>query len=475
MAVTDLSFFNPLNWFGGRFRQALRAAGGTGLYRSYFLGSNTPVLVDVNRLFDVYQECPTVNVVIDKKADMLSVGRLKVRNKKTGEDIENHWALEFMKNPNPLQSQREYIKEFSIYYDIYSNAFVYRNMMLSGKPAALWNLPPGNMKINPTGNWLDQTTLDGIIKNYELLNTSNGIQRTFNTSEVKYINTGVSKSVLVAESKLVALQLPVSNIIGAYKSRNLFLYKGPKIIVSQKSAADADARPMGEPERKRIEAQMNDVDYGIADGQSHSILSTSSLVVDKVSYPTKDLMLFEEIEADNADVCGAYGMNKYIFPWFKDSTYENQKQGEISTYQSTIAMAAESFCNFHDILLGLGENEELYMCFKHLSIMKEDELKEAQELKTKVESIAAMVVANIINPAQAQALIQAETDFVVDKNLESTNTTINRLREFSPLVATKLIDAITTNQILEILGLPGIGPEGDKPRNASANQNTNNQ
>lgn len=107
--------------------------------------------------------------------------------------------------------------------------------------------------------------------------------------------------------------------------------------------------------------------------------------------------------------------------------------------------------------------------------MKEDELKEAQELKTKVESIAAMVVANIINPAQAQALIQAETDFVVDKNLESTNTTINRLREFSPLVATKLIDAITTNQILEILGLPGIGPEGDKPRNASANQNTNNQ
>lgn len=472
MAVITNTFNAIGRMFGGMFSTALNATKRP-LWRNYFIDRRAPVLVDMENLIDVYQACPHLQIVINKKAEMLSNGVFKIRKKEDKSPVEKHWAIDLMKNPNALQPQKEFINEYSIYNDIYSNSFIYRNSAFTGsKPAALWNLPPALMKIIPTGKWLDQTTLNGIIERYEMYGTDGNAIKQFTPEQVMHINSGISKSILVSDSKLLALQLPISNIIGALKTRNLFIYHGPKNLVSSKSSDGEGAIPLGKEEKKRVENTFNRVDYGIQDHQSHTVVTTASLTVEKMSYPTKDMMLFEEIEDDFSAICGAFGMDRDLFPSTKGATFENKKQGEQTTYQSTIQTAASSFCNFIDTLFGLDkEGLESYLDYSHLAVIQEDEGAKATAQKTKIDSIIAMVTGNVINPAQAQEIIQRTLGIDIDETLASNNTTVNRLREFSPLVANKLLDSLTTNQALALLDLPGIGPEGDKPRNQTQQSN----
>lgn len=462
--------FHPLDfigWFGGKFSRelSLDRNKGTTWYSS---NDRTPIWVDTNNLYDVYQSCPPLFVILNTKAEMLANGCLKVRKKSDKSDVEKHWSLDLLKNPNPLRSQRSYIYEYSLYTDIYANNFNYRNSVYGSKPRAIWNLDPEMIKVVPTGKWIDQVDLKGIIDHYEFLQGRGDI-RKMSTDEVLHSSEGLSKSIVLSESKIIGLKPSISNIIGAYKTRNIFIYKGPKLFISNGATSD-QAIMLGPDEKTAIERQANQ-DYGLNDAQSHTVITNATLKLDKTSYPTKDMMLFEEVEEDFGMICSAYEMDRDLFPSTKGATNENKKQGEQRTYNGCISTAAESFCNFHDKLFSLdAEGLELYMDFSHLSVMQADDGQKASALKTRIDGIIALVAQNVINPKQAQALLLELTGLTIDETLASNNKILDVLTEMSPLIANNLSQSLTTNQVLSIFALPGIGPEGDKPRSQS-NQN----
>ena len=406
---------NLRGWFGGIFRRALGVTK-RNWFRTTLLDSKQPIVIDCENLFEVYQSCPHLQTVINKKAEMLSNGRLILKDKATDKEIEKHWALDLMNRPNPLQNYREFTYEYSLYSDIYANNFAYRNQAFTGgRPKVLWNLPSGQIKVVPTGKWLDQTELNGIVKSYELYNVDNVYAREFNTDEVLSINSGISKNPLIADSKIISLQFPVSNIIGALKTRNMFIYYGPKMLISSKQSDSDSSLPLGSDEKKRIEKDFNQVDYGINDVQSHTVVSTASLTASKMSYPTKDLMLFEEIEDDFNAICGAYGMDRDIFPSTKGATFENKEKGERATYQNTIQTCAKTYADFISQLTGV-ESEGKYFVieYDHLPIMKENELEEANEDKVEGETSAMFVDTLIkLNLAVANKSISRESAIII--------------------------------------------------------------
>lgn len=409
MSLITNTFNAVSTFYGGIFSTALTAVR-RNTWRNYFTDRKAPVMVDMNNLLEVYQTCPHLQIVINKKAEMLSNGIYKVR-KKSGdkEDLPDHWSVKLMKNPNPMQPQKEFVYEYQIYYDIYANAFAYRSKPLTNsKPRILWNLPPALMKVMPTGVWLDQPDLSGIIDKYVMMTSPN---REFTTDQVLHLNTGVSQDLLVSDSKMIALQLPISNIIGALKTRNLFIYFGPKMLVSSKGSDTDGALPLGEPEKKRVEDKFNRKDYGIHDWQQHTVVTTATLTVNKMSYPTKDMMLFEEIEDDFAAICGAYGMDRDLFPSLKGATNENKREGEKATYQTTIATAANALANFLDTLLGLdAENVECYFDYSHLAVMQEDKKEAAEEKKINIEAWAILFDKGIISDQHFADLADVEMD-----------------------------------------------------------------
>lgn len=393
--------------FGGMFSRALNATT-QGFWRSYYMDKRTPVLVDMEDLIAVYQSCPPLQIVINEKADMLSNGVYKVRNKKTKEDLPDHWSYSLMKNPNPLQSQKEYIYEYGILNNIYANSFVYRNRPFEGRPPkTLWNLPPALIKIIPTGKLYEQSSLSEIIKEYVLMGSE---PRSFTPEEVIHTNTGISTSYLLSDSKMKALQLPISNIIGSLKTRNQFIYHGPKIIISSKGQDGEGALPLSPNEKKRVEDNFNK-GYGPGDHLNNTIVTTASLTSEKISYPTKDMMLFEENEEDFGWICGSYGMDRDIFPSVKGATNENKKQGLKTTYQTTIATEASAFANFIDTLLGLDdEGNECYLDYSHLPVMQEDQKQKADVAKTTAEAYSILLRDGVISHDQVAKLMGVNSD-----------------------------------------------------------------
>jgi hypothetical protein len=390
------------NLFGGIFRRALNITRRPWL-QNLLMNSKSPVLVDMENLLQVYQSCPYLATVINRKADMLASGVLKVRNKKTKVEVEDHWALDFMKKPNPLQKFKEFTRQYSIYSDIYANAFVYRNMGVATKKVkVLWNLPPQYMQVKPTGKWIDQFELSGIVEGYQYylngVNANQGALKTFTTDEVIHTSSGISETPLVANSKLIALQHPISNIIGALKTRNIFIYYGPKMILSNQGKDDGGAIPLDPNERERIEKAVNQDHYGIQDNQSHMVITNAAMQVQMMTYPTKDLMLFEEIEEDFGAICGAFGMDRDIFPSVKGATFENKKNGEVATFQNTIEPAACSYTEMLTDWVVLEEQNEFYMDYSDLPIMQEDKVSAGKAYYSDIQALSLLFHDGIISP-----------------------------------------------------------------------------
>ena len=420
-------FIDFRNLFGGRiFQRALNIT-----KRPFFnytqLNNKTPILVDMERLLDVYMSCPQWAMVINRKAEMLSNGVLKVRKVSDKTDVPNHWALQLLKTPNPIQSFKSFTYQYSIYFDIYSNTFIYRNLPFNNpkaKPATLWNLPPELIKITPTGNWLDQIDLAGIIKQYEIVGGSSIPVRIFTPDEVIHLQEGISKSNLKADSKAVALQFHISNCIGALKTRNLFIYYGPKQLISSDSSDKFGVQKIEDKERKKIESQFNKEDYGIDDSQSHTIIASAALKVDKLSYPTKDLMLFEECEDAVNAFCGAHGMKRDLFPSDKGATFENQAEAEKSTYYSTISNAAETYCAYLSKTVNLEDDVELWMDYSHLPVLQADKLITANGDLFEVQKLDILFKSGIIS-AERYAELAGEDKLTGDGKVKQT-TTINK-------------------------------------------------
>lgn len=397
---------------GGIFRRALNVVRRP-FWNYAFLNNKSPVSIDTERLLDVYQSCPQLAIVINKKAEMLANGVLKARNKKTGVDIDNHWALGFMKNPNPIQSFKSFTYQYSIYFDIYQNEFIYRNQPFSRpteKPSTIWNLPPELIRVVPTGKWLDQVSISGIVDRYEMYGVGSAPIRSFNTDEVLHLHEGISRTNMKSESKFIPLQLHISNCIGALKTRNIFIYYGPKQIISSDAKDNFGVQKISPDERKKIEAQFNKEDYGINDSQSHTLIASSAIKVDQLSYPTKDLMLFEECEDGIQAFCGAYGIKRDIFPSTKGATYENQAEAERSTYYGTIAQSALTYCAFLNKILNVEPDVELYLDYDHLPVLQDDLLNSAKEQMENTKAYSMMYRDGIISKEQYAGLAKVQPD-----------------------------------------------------------------
>ena len=96
---------------------------------NYYLQSGlqkeTPIYVDTNNLWGLYTQIPHLNNCINKKAELLSLGRLR-HFKDSGEEIKDSEILKFLRHPNPLQTWEEFITQYSTFLSIYGNAFFYK-------------------------------------------------------------------------------------------------------------------------------------------------------------------------------------------------------------------------------------------------------------------------------------------------------------------------------------------------------------
>lgn len=411
----NLGFLNPLGLLGGFWNW--RRVTPPSYYGNWVFNSKIPIWIDTTDLSKPYQDCPHLNVVINRGAELFKNGKWKVVSRKdNNKDYPTEPILKILNNPNPLQNGSEWLEQYYIYRAVWANVFIRAlgTEYLKGEiPSTIWMLPSAFITVNPTGKTYNQSSIEQIVDSYILRWAGNagsgtGYQQMFSPNEI--IWKAVNRSPLIGQSKIYSLRKPISNIIAALQSRNIIISERGAIGILSSATKDSEGGiPLNSKERQKVE-QAYQRQYNVdSEGRGHVIVTNAALNWQAMSYPMKDLQIPENIEDDFNVICGAYNLDRDIFPSTKGATFENKNQAEKTTYNNGIIPIADDLANTFNDLWYNGSDKMLILDYSHLPIMKEDEQTMGRGKLFKTQAAHQMFTDGIID-AEGYASI-VEEDF----------------------------------------------------------------
>lgn len=396
-------------WLQGFFRTKM----GYFYKNSYLLGQKGALWIEVDKPYILYNEIPQLKAVIDRKASMFANMELKLIDKNTGEVIEDKDLIKLIDNPNPLQSQNDWLRQFKMQEQVYGNQFIYKNKpsRLTKYPVTLFNISPRYVKPYSSGKIWDQVNMVDIILKYEYYEL--GKERDFKTEEILYSRLNDLDNPIIGCSPILSLKFPLTNTKLAYEYRNVIMSeKGAIGLLANESKDSMGSVPLTTEEKTRIESQYRN-DYGIGLDQKKILITDASLKWTPMTYPTKDLLLFEEVDANHITIVDHFGLNINMFS-SKNATFENVKNSIIQVYQDTIIPEADQFTQNLGKFIGIPENTKLIASYEHLSILKENKQKGMAAIQSMIQALNQAVQSGLLSAAQAQIIIQNELSSQVD-------------------------------------------------------------
>jgi HK97 family phage portal protein len=203
--------------------------------------SNSSASEFVNYFYDACPVFTATNLITDS----ISSIDIVLKNKKTGDFIYKHKALDIIKNPNPFTDSQLFIKEMASYYLLTGNAYI--NIIGESQPIEINNIKPTDITIL-AGN-------DGYMGEYNLSTainsttyTRDGKKRFIDAKKNELIhlrsfNPKFSSTNLVGCSAFIGCQLEISQFVSASIHNYSLLKNGarPSGMVTYKGTSELQA------------------------------------------------------------------------------------------------------------------------------------------------------------------------------------------------------------------------------------------
>lgn len=344
-----------------------------------------------NNLYELARTTPQVAAVIDRKASMYSNGRWKHYKLVNGKKqlVENSDAVHILENPNPIQNGSELDKSMIWADGVYGNSMVNLVRLNMPIPNAIYNLPMMYTTVGRSGKLFNQIDRDKIIDKIYI--DYNGIKEYFDIKNIIHFKESNPNDPLMGVSPLEKYKMPIANIRAAMGFRNRIITNDAALgFMSSDVGADGAGAALTPKDIERMNKARSEM-FGMQNGKSNIMYTQGSAKWNPMSYPTKDLMLFEEVDQDFKLIIDGLGLNENIFSFSKASTFSNYEQGLKAAYQDCIIPLAEDRALGFTKFFGMdGVNEWLEKDYSHLEILKADQSKMAATEKTRAETIAIL-------------------------------------------------------------------------------------
>jgi hypothetical protein len=365
-------------------------ANGKSVFHFKYSGHNSAVRA--------YEICPPVNAIINRKAQAYINGKTWVLNldgKQAGKvatTVEAKKLQALFEKPNPLQSWKQFEAQGYIYQQLFGYTIVLPIKPVGFKDnidaTALWNIPPSMVDIEETNKLFYQSDTKGIIK--QIVLNYKGTQSILNVEDIYILKdfTPSFRSLVLPDSRIHALELPINNIIGAYESRNVLInYRGALGILSQDPGnGNYGSLPMGDDHKLQLQQDLRR--YGLKNHQWQFIITSASLKWQQMGIATKDLMLFEEIEAGIQAICDSYNYPYQLLSSAKGTTFSNLNEGKKLLYQDATLPESESIYEQWNQLFNTKKyNLKIDKDYSHVAVLQEDKQQSAQARKTLNEAL----------------------------------------------------------------------------------------
>ena len=343
-------------------------------------GKKEAVWVDTNNAWRLFIEIPELRAVIDKRASMMASNHPCLYDM-NGDKIESHWLLDLFKDPNAMQSWSDVVYSLSVQDALYSNAFAYcpkrsfdiRNLMVP--------LPANKIEIQLSGKKLQAMDSEDMVTRF-CFEYDDDSKEMIDWTDMIYLTTDDGMNLVKPISRIDSLKYPLSNIKAQYHKRNVLLENIGSIGILTTSQNDmGGAIPMTPEEKRQIQQDW------FKRSKDELIITESNVDWKPMSYPTRDLMLFEELTADKMAIIDTYGLNANLFSSERGTTFTNVRDSIRLVYTDTIIPETQSMYDSMMKQWGLSDEYYLKADFSHLPALQEDEGEKASVQKTKAETL----------------------------------------------------------------------------------------
>jgi len=353
-------------------------------------GQKTAVWVDTRDAFNLYLTIPELRAVINKRASMQSLNK-PVLMRNDDEIITDHWLNTLINKPNPTQSWADVVFSLSVNDALFSNAFAYSPKRSFGQRNLFLPLPSDKMKIELSGKKLNQMEKNGLIDGFKFCYDTD-VEENLTFDEIVYFTTPDGLNIVNPSSRLDSLQYPLSNIKASYHKRNVLLENiGAIGILSAQNSDIGGVIPMTPEEKTKIQRDW------YSRQKDELILTEANVSWQPMSFPTKELMLFEELTEDKIAIIDAYGLNYYIFSQSKGSTFSNVRDGMRMAYNDTIIPETQQLYNSIIEQFGLDkEGYRLIADFSHIPVLQADENLKADAMVKRADALNKIIAAGVV-------------------------------------------------------------------------------
>lgn len=390
-------FFKRNDWYG---------------QNTFLLGQTGAIWLDVHKPYELYNTVPQLKLVVDRRASMYANANIKLRKKKSDGTYEELTDLDFsklMNNPNPMQSCTDFLRNTKSQKLIYGNQFIYKSKASKSQrfPTLLYPISPRYMQPILTGKVFDQFRISDIISGYQ--SETNGAIIKYKTEDIIWSKENDLDNPLVGKSPVYSLKFPLSNTKLSYEFRNVIMSeKGALGLLTSEVSKDSGGGSVQMTKKQKDELYKEHVEtYGIQEGKRKIILSEHALKWQAMTFPTKDMLLFEEVDANFMTIIDHYGLNANIFS-SKNATYENVQQGLKMSYQDTIIPDANQDAQRWTQEFGLDKlGIEIYFDYSHISILSEDQESEGRTFASYMTAINQSVTSGLVSAQQGLSMMKS--------------------------------------------------------------------
>jgi hypothetical protein len=343
-------------------------------------GKKEAVWVDTNNAWRLFIEIPELRSVIDKRASMMA-SNVPCLYDMNGDKVESHWLLDLFKDPNAMQSWSDVVYSLSVQDALYSNAFAYCPKRSFDIRNLIVPLPANKIEIELSGKKLQAMDSEDMITRFKF-EYDDDSKEIIDWSDMLYLTTDDGMNLVKPISRIDSLKYPLSNIKAQYHKRNVLLENIGSIGILTTSQSDmGGAIPMTPEEKRQIQQDW------FKRSKDELIITESNVDWKPMSYPTRDLMLFEELTADKMAIIDTYGLNANLFSSERGTTFTNVRDSIRLVYTDTIIPETQSMYDSMMKQWGLSDEYYLKADFSHLPALQEDEGEKADVQKTKAETL----------------------------------------------------------------------------------------
>lgn len=340
-----------------------------------------------------YDYCFPVASVVDRLAEYDITGNIEIL-RATGKGRDNYatgeWAQRMNKllaQPNPLQNWEQFRGQQVVYKKVFGFCPVLPLVPAGFTPdfaTAMINLPPWLFDVESTKRMAYTSKIEEIVVKWKF--TICGKSFSVDPKDLFILEDSFMQDELtdfiLPQSRLVGLDMAVSNICKAMEASNVLLTKrGPLGFISPEKNSDGMGAQMPLKQKEKDELQQDLARYGLSLSQYQYVVSTVSAKWNPMSFDVRQLATNETVIAGEKAICHRFGF-PYVLYEEVDATFANSNTAAKAVYQNNvIPNNTKDLGKYNKFFKAAENNAKISNNYSHIAALQEDELQRAQAKK----------------------------------------------------------------------------------------------